>query len=103
MAEETILLVGEWYRDHFAVVEAHDPPGMVPMKKALMKVGRVRVRRVFPGHILMLKILVQHLHTSKLAIETILSVGEWYRDHVAVVEAHDPHGMVPMMKSTNDG
>jgi hypothetical protein len=61
------------------------------------------VRRVFLGHILMLKILVQHLHTSKLARETILSVGEWYRDHFAVVEAHDPPGIAPMMKITNDG
>jgi len=51
----------------------------------------------------MLTILVQNLHTPKLAGETILSVGEWYRDHFAVVEAHDPSGMVPMMKSTNDG
>ena len=24
-------------------------------------------------------------------------------DHFAVVEAHDPPGMVPMMKITNDG
>ena len=39
----------------------------------------------------------------KLARETILSVGEWYRDHFAVVEAHDLPGMVPMIKSTNDG
>ena len=61
------------------------------------------VRRVFPGHILMLKILVQNLHTPKLAGETILSVGEWYRDHFAEVEAHDPPGMVPMIKGTNDG
>jgi hypothetical protein len=61
------------------------------------------VRRGFPGNILMLKILIQHLHASKLARETILSEGEWYRDHFAVVEAHDPSGMVPMIKSTNDG
>jgi len=40
---------------------------------------------------------------SKLARKTILSVGEWYRDHFAVVETHDPPGMVPMMKSTNGG
>ena len=66
-------------------------------------VRRVRVIMVFPGHILMLKILVQHLHTPKLAGETILSVREWYRDNFAVVEAHDIPGMVPMMKSTNDG
>ena len=38
--------------------------------------GSVIVRRVFPGHILRLKILVQNLHTSKLTGETILSVGE---------------------------
>jgi len=36
------------------------------------------VRMVFPGHILMLKILVQNLHMPKLAGETILSVREWY-------------------------
>ena len=68
-----------------------------------MMVRRVRVRRVFPGHILMLKILVQYLHTPKLAGETILSVGEWFSDHFAVVETQDPPGMVPMRKSTNDG
>ena len=51
----------------------------------------------------MLKNLVQNLHTKKLAGETILSVREWSRDQFAVVEAHDPPGMVPMMKSTNDG
>ena len=66
-------------------------------------VSRVRVRKVFPGHISILKILVQNLHTPKLAGETILLVREWYRDHFAVVEAHDPPGMVPMVKSTNDG
>ena len=80
------------------MVEAHDPPGMVPMMKIKMM-----VRRVFPGHILMLKILVQNLHMKKLAGKTIFSVKEWYRNHFAVVEAHDPPGMVPMMKSTNDG
>ena len=51
----------------------------------------------------MLKILEQNLHKPKLAEETILSVGERYRDHFAVVEAHDQPGMVPMMKSTYDG
>ena len=51
---------------------------------------------------MMLKILVQNLHTPILAGETILSVGEWYRDYFAVGEAHDPPGMVPMIKSTND-
>ena len=61
------------------------------------------VRRVFPDYFLMLKILVQHLHTSKSERVTILFVGEWYRDHFAVVESNDPPGMVPMMKSTNDG
>ena len=66
-------------------------------------VRRERLIRVFPGHMLILKILVQNLHMSKLAGETILSVGESYRDHFAVVEAHDPPGMVPMIKSTNDG
>ena len=59
--------------DHFAVVEAHDPPGMVPLMKST-----IMVIKVFPGHILMLKILVQYLHTSKLARKTILSVGECY-------------------------
>jgi hypothetical protein len=34
------------------------------------------VRSVFPGHILILKILVQNQRTPKLAGETILSVGE---------------------------
>ena len=61
------------------------------------------VRMMFPGNILMLKILLQNLHTPKLAGETILTVGEWYRDHFAVIEAHDRPGMVSMMKSTNDG
>ena len=61
------------------------------------------VRRVFPGHILMFKILVQNLHMPKLAGETILLAEEWYRDHFAVVEAHDPPGVVPMMKSSNVG
>ena len=63
------------------------------------------VRWVFQGHILMLKILLQNLHTPKLAGETILLVGEWYRyrDHFAVVEAHDQPAMVPMIKSTDDG
>ena len=51
----------------------------------------------------MMKILVENLYTPKLAEETILSVGEWYMDHFALVEAHDPPGMVPMTKSTNDG
>ena len=60
------------------------------------------VRMVFPVNILILKILVQNLHTTKMAGETILSVGEWYRDHFAVIEAHDPPGMVPMIKSTDD-
>ena len=59
------------------------------------------VRRVFPGHILMVKILVQNLHTPKLAGETIHSIGEWYRDHFAVVEAHDPPGMVPIMEKND--
>ena len=68
-----------------------------------MMVRRVRVRRVFPGHILMLKILVQNLHTSKLAGEIILSVRAWYRIFLTVVEAHDPPGIVPMIKRTNDG
>ena len=57
------------------------------------------VRRVFLGHILMLKILVQILITQKLVGETILSVREWYRDQFTVVEAHDPPGMVPMRKN----
>ena len=61
------------------------------------------VRRVFPGHILMLKILLQNLHTTKMAGETILSERNWYREHFAVVKAHDPPEMVPMMNSTNDG
>ena len=84
--------------DHFAVVEAHDPPGMVPMMKSTndSQMG-------FSGHILVLKILIKHQHPSKLARETILSVGEWYWDHFAVVEVHDPPGMVPMIKSTNYG
>jgi hypothetical protein len=51
----------------------------------------------------MLKILVQNLHTPKLAGETIISVGEWYRDNFAVVESHDPTAMVPMIKISNDG
>ena len=38
-----------------------------------------------------------------MAGETNFSVRTWYTDHFAVVEAHDPHGMVPMMKSANDG
>ena len=68
-----------------------------------MMIRRVRVKRVFLGHVLIMKILVQDLHSSKLAREIILSVEEWYRDTFAVVEAHDPPGMVPLMKSTNDG
>ena len=60
------------------------------------------VRKVFPEHILMLKILVENLYTPKLAEETILLVGEWYRDHFAVVEAHDPPAIVPMIKITSD-
>ena len=68
-----------------------------------MMVRRVKVKRVFLGHVLIMKILVQHLHTSKLANETILLVGEWYRDLFAVVKNHYPPGMIPMMKSTNDG
>ena len=68
-----------------------------------MMVRRVRVRKVFPGHILMLKILVQILDTPKLAEETIPLVREWYRDHFAGVKAHDPPGEVPMIKGTNDG
>ena len=51
------------------------------------------VRRVFPGHILMLEIMVQNLYTPELDGETILLVGEWYRDHFAVLEAHDPPGI----------
>ena len=66
-------------------------------------IALLMVRSVFPGHILMLKILVQHLQTLKLARGTILLVREWYRDHFAVVEAHDPPGMVLMMKFTNYG
>jgi hypothetical protein len=36
LAGETILSEREWYRDNFAVVEAHDhdPPEMVPMIKS---------------------------------------------------------------------
>ena len=86
------------YREHFAVVEAHYLPGMVPIMKST-----IMVRKEFPSHILMLKILVKYQHTSKLARETILLIGGWYRDHFAVVEAHDPPGMAPMMKTTNDG
>ena len=51
----------------------------------------------------MLRILVQNLHMPKLTGETILSIGEWYKDHFAVVEAHDPPAMVPMIKITSDG
>jgi hypothetical protein len=61
------------------------------------------VKRVFSSYHLMLKILVQHLHTSKLARKTILSGREWYRDHFAVVEAHDPPELTSMIKSTNFG
>ena len=50
----------------------------------------------------MLRILVQNLHTRKLAGETILSVEEWYGDHFAVVEAHEPPAMVPMIKINSD-
>jgi hypothetical protein len=78
-----------WHRDHFAVVEAHDPPGMVPMMKST-NLGLEGSSQA----ILWCWKSWYKIYIGQNGPYAILSVGEWHRDHFAVVEAHDPPGMV---------
>ena len=80
------------------MVEAHDPPGMVPIMKSTYDYYNVVFRPYFD---------VENPYRKS----TFVKIGwrnhslsrEWYRDHFALVEVHNPPGMVPMMKSTHDG